>query len=474
MTILSRRYGSPCHPGEQDTGEQDVPRPCRVKRVTVLHPGYTDVANTLFTLPTPDGTQRDRIHHATLITACGIIAANRFDGWLATTAEGTTQVIPDEDGCVAAGTYYFHVPRTRIEAQATPNSTSLTLGEANFPQAISTTPATSSSPAAIADTAYPSAETPQPPKLSPSSPNLEYPIVPNFRCWRFPHRKMPDYWQPMADMDATQRHVDSCRVTLTGHPRAVDESHIIPASEAKWFVVNDMAQYGNLARRGGVDVADMSDNLICLRKDIHSLWDAAEFGIVPKHVGPAATALEWMLHVLSDNAETLRLYHNVPLHILTHPPEYLFARFAYDLFPKIIGLLQARSCWLKVSSGTDLPVTKLFSREECVKLASNQGPGRSTSPKKRKQKDDGDQRDEDEGDDDDSARTKRRRTSFDFSPDSAIGVLRDLDATEMSHRERDGDGDIKVASCTEDFVSFDDYGDDEDPTYHRGRQRRRS
>ncbi|KAK0260706.1 hypothetical protein LTR35_017964 [Friedmanniomyces endolithicus] len=476
MTILARFYGSPRHPGDQDTGEQDVPRPYRVKRVTVLHPGYTDVANTLFTLPTPDGIQRDRIHHATLMTACGIIASNRFDGWLSKTPEGTTQVVPDEEGCVAAGTYYFHVPRTPIEAQATHHFTSLAVAQAqNLPQAISTAPAPSSSQTAIADAAHPNTDPPRAPNLSPPLPNLEYPIVPNFRCWRFPHRDIPDHWQPMAGTDAAQGQVESCRVTLTSHPRAVDESHIIPASEAKWFVVNNMAQYGNLARRGGVDVADMSDNLIHLRRDIHSLWDAAEFIIVPKHVRSAAAALAWTLHALSDNAETLRLYHNVPLHTLSHPPEYLFARFAYDLFPKIIGLLQARSCWLKVSSGTDLPITKLFSHEECVKFAANQGPGRSTSPKKRKQKDDGDQREEDEGDDDDSAPTKQRRTSslLDSSPDSAVGGLRDLDTTKMPHSERDSDANTNVVSRVENFLYFGD-GDDHDPTHHRGRRRRRS
>lgn len=169
-------------------------------------------------------------------------------------------------------------------------------------------------------------------------------------------------------------------MSLTSHPRVLQKSHIIPITEKEWFNDNAMDQYGNLSGRGGQDVADMPLNILKFRADIHMLWDAMEFTIVPKNNPPA-----WTVHAMTENREALELYDNVPLHPLDRPAEFLFARFALDIFLKILGFLQTKhSRWLAVPRRDGGMKIRLFTPEECRSLSLHLGPGRGTSPGKSK------------------------------------------------------------------------------------------
>lgn len=137
----------------------------------------------------------------------------------------------------------------------------------------------------------------------------------------FPHRYLPRCWQETAEgADAHEGSLQPRRITLISHPRAIQNSHIIPASEKRWLAENDMHIYGNLSGRGGQDVADMSENIFKLRTDLHQLWDALEFSIVPKR-NTADNGALWTVHSMSEDRELLELYHNVPLQTLGRPPE---------------------------------------------------------------------------------------------------------------------------------------------------------
>ncbi|KAK3071173.1 hypothetical protein LTR53_009112 [Teratosphaeriaceae sp. CCFEE 6253] len=106
------------------------------KRIKLWHPGY-DNPEMLLMLPADDGRQRDHTPYAVFHAAGAIIANNRFDGWLSVSRDGTTRIEQDTD-LLKAGDYFFHVPGI----------------------------------------------------------DCPYPIVPNFRNWRFPHTQgLPVLWR---------------------------------------------------------------------------------------------------------------------------------------------------------------------------------------------------------------------------------------------------------------------------------------
>ena len=149
-----------------------------------------------------------------------------------------------------------------------------------------------------------------------------------------------------------------------------------------------MDEYGNLSGRGGQDVMDKSDNIIPFRADIHQLWDDYQFVVVPRRRRDGS--LTWTAHAMTNESEIIELYHRVPLHPLSAPAEYLFARLAYDIFPKILGFLQTgKPRWLLVPA-TDDPESlekRLCSGSECRNFTLAQGRGRSSSPTKRSRQD---------------------------------------------------------------------------------------
>ncbi|KAK5113825.1 hypothetical protein LTR62_003209 [Meristemomyces frigidus] len=395
---IRHHYPKPKHPLEQVISR-------RSSRIVVKHPGYFG-SERLLTLPASDGIQQDRAYHDVVHTACAIIADNHFDGWLSETRDGTNRVRQEQDGLLAAGTYYFHVPLQQAVIDATSSSVS----------------------------------------------KLDYPIVPNFRSWRFPHHHLPRYWQETEEgIEADEGSLQTCRITLTSHPRTLQNSHIIPASEKTWFADNGMDVYGNLSGRGGQDVADMSKNIIKLRTDLHQLWDASDFSVLPKRKFADDKAL-WTVHSMTEDRELLELYHNVPLHTLDRPPEFLFARFAMDIFPKMLGFLQTRHArFLAVPQVNGEVETRLFSGEECQAFGINQGRGRSTSPTKRPRTDTGGNGPADlEGE---SVRKRRWRSSErgTASFDSAVSGLVQSNVDEDRQRSRSrsmaSDASSSLAGC---------------------------
>ena len=74
------------------------------------HPGYAYPNDILLTLLAPDHPS-GRLHHLTALTACGIVAGNRFDGYFPTALNG--QAIENlPDSVLKGGDYWFHVPQS--------------------------------------------------------------------------------------------------------------------------------------------------------------------------------------------------------------------------------------------------------------------------------------------------------------------------------------------------------------------------
>ena len=93
------------HPDPHD--QQDVCLDQR-KRVQVRHPGYPDATNIILTLPAQDYATGG-LHYETVLTACGILTGNRWDGYLSKDREGPA--VPEvRSQLIAPGDYYFYLP----------------------------------------------------------------------------------------------------------------------------------------------------------------------------------------------------------------------------------------------------------------------------------------------------------------------------------------------------------------------------
>ncbi|KAI1194284.1 hypothetical protein F5X97DRAFT_311621 [Nemania serpens] len=229
------------------------------------HPGYHPPHDILLILPRLDrsSTPLQGVHYGTALTACQIIANNAFDGYLATDREGCKRVDfdLDYDDLLTGSDYWFFVPSV-------------------------------------------------PSNLNP------YPIVPSFRDWAFPHQRISRWPRPNHTANP-----DDHRCIITRTAGFVNQAHIIPAAEEKWFEINAMSQYGSHR-----DI-NQKHNKIALRHDLHFAFDTHLFAIVPKHNHYVVN----QLHATETSTiEFASSYHNYK--VVQQPrdviPEFLFARFA--------------------------------------------------------------------------------------------------------------------------------------------------
>lgn len=300
-----------------------MPSNASCQRITIKHPGYGR-GNTLFALPAREGAGAEgKAHYATVHTACAIISNNRYDGWLSSTLSGEPRTHPDFEGLVPAGIYYLHF-------EPDPNS--------------------------------------QP-----------YPVVPNFRAWAFPHNNLPSLWHRSAQEAATIEplaDIETC--LLTKKRLACENAHIIPTTEKQWFADNEMDQYSEFGGRIGQSEAHSLANLIRLRGDLRSLWDDSFFSILPKESqGGERGMTRWCAHSLVEEEELFTDHHNRRLESLAgRPAQYFYARFAWDIFPKLLGFLQgAQSRQLAFHRSDGVVEMRLFSPQECRRFTRGQRRG---------------------------------------------------------------------------------------------------
>lgn len=65
------------------------------------------------------------------------------------------------------------------------------------------------------------------------------------------------------------------------------------------------------------------------------MFDSRKLVFVPK-APSSSNATGWVVHTMVYSTDLLALYHNLQLHNISGiPREYLFARFAWTLFPEI-------------------------------------------------------------------------------------------------------------------------------------------
>ncbi|WPG98216.1 Hypothetical protein R9X50_00100300 [Acrodontium crateriforme] len=391
-------------------------------RIEIRHSGYQG-SNLLFDFPACDGPSRDHAHFTTVWLACSILINNKQDHWLSTSATGEPKVSATSDGLLPAGEYYLHVPDEG------------------------------------ADT------------------NEPFPIVPNFRSWHFPHRNMPSLWRAASQNDGsgvwhsglplTSTALESCRVTKK--TLEVDDAHIIPVQEKPWFALNEMGKYAGISSRSGETVADGSLNKIGLRCDGHRLWDKLYYTIVAREGAYGSDeTVAWYTQAITDGQELIEDWHGKRLQSLTgRPPEYLFARFAWNIFPRVYQFLQTGQKRRLVVWGLDgTSTTREYTTAECRQFMEGQGNSRSVTSKKRARRVTSSQADDHEpllsDEDDDVLSLSPDNSSCSGSDDSAVaGVPKERSMLSVTKNESE-------------FGRISHEGPYENPYEERGRKRHRT
>ncbi|KAI1153835.1 hypothetical protein F4825DRAFT_237023 [Nemania diffusa] len=354
----------------------DVPlrRPLRAlvhpkskRRIRIRHPGYSQYRGSedlLFQFAALDHvnepSSRDEIwgaHYGTVITACGIITNNAFDQvYLSKDVYGKEDATTYR-GILEHGDYWL-----QLRGRELPDPKDLT-------------------------------STPQDDEF------YQYPIVPSFWDWSFPHGKLPAEWlqqhNPPTQLQSTdneeeqdEEEVDRCY--LANLRIGVEKAHLVPTAHNIWMNQNEMDRYCDEPTSFPVD---SKRNIISLMTNLHTVFDSGAFVIVPKPwvssrnsgppsasttnsqsdtngqssvdsqpiinltpksnpiltANPASTAepqlYAFAVHVLSfhpDAKDFAKLYHNLtiqPKYIGEIARECLFARFAWAIFPFLNNFL---------------------------------------------------------------------------------------------------------------------------------------
>jgi hypothetical protein len=237
----------------------------------------------------------------------------------------------------------------------------------------------------------------------------DYPIVPTFAEWRFPHNSLPARWR----RDPTFNANNARRCRLSNAASLLEDAHIIPQNQAdeKWFNENGMAVYGPIQG---------STNTIRFKVDVHQHFDRKpKFAIVPKYNKMVAH----MFNSQSIEAcEAIELYHNVPVAIDEQSSYFLLARLGWTIFLLLEPFLRKgvkRRLLRKTEQGY---VVREEDAKSCTQAWLSARP-RSGSPSKRIRSDTAGRQDayvseiEDMSDWEDQQRgRKRRRRSSVYDP----------------------------------------------------------
>jgi len=218
-----------------------------------------------------------------------------------------------------------------------------------------------------------------------------YPVVLSFQDWKFP-RTIPDEWtRPYYDDPAVYTSQQS---TITGAVRARDitcrmsehftstqVAHLCPEHEKEWFLRNSMSVWNTDLTLDPDNLTNDLSNVVLLRSDLHTAFDNRKFVFYPK------SSEGFVTHMLEPSPDLTQLYHNRLLHpLLQCNPRFLYARFAWAIFPSLSGFFSKpgipKIVFMLKATGdrvewTEQEVTR--PEELRPKIASS----RSRSPKKR-------------------------------------------------------------------------------------------
>lgn len=330
------------------------PGPQERYKVHFRHPGYPDRHNILLGLWAWDH-EDGGIHYGLAHNACAIIANNRFDGYfsLSSNANAARITVAWDDVLPANTDYYFHVPGPLGEGGGG-NDDDDDDDVVNYNAGV-----------------------------------YVWPAVSCFQDWEFP-RSLPEVWKRWADTGpiprntAPQSQFPSAVLTrdivcqATGFSSATEVAHLVPEREQEWFTRNAMSRYNGDTTLDSRHLIRDIGNAMLLRCDIHKQFDDRIFVFFPK----AKDCV--VLHMLAPTPDIGLLYHNTGLPKLKCTPEFLFARFAWAIFPGLATFSFSNKPERFV--GRASPITRQFSDGSMNSSADAQrqaAASRSNSPKRR-------------------------------------------------------------------------------------------
>ena len=358
-------------------------------RVCFRHPHYRAPTNVLLDLLAPDGPDGG-LEYGFALTACAVIAGNRWDGFFTNEVDGTPLQFAHGD-IMPKGEYYF--------------------------------------------------------RIKGSTPEDPYPIIPTFREWPFPHNDLPPSWadsiqppSPTSGRSYAPSNFSTAIITqnitcrMSDFEEGTEAAHLCPRSELEWSRQNRMSIYNTSPSLPPDRILDDTANALLLRQDLHTQFDANKFVFVPKKGADTAGITCIVTHLLMPSRELGMLHHNARLKpILNVHPGFLFARFALAIF---------RFSEQFLTEGVDRNilgvdgVPKMVSGNDCKKLTART---RSQSPTKKSKRtlpddDDGGLMDTEVGQRD--YKRPRHDQSFRSSGTETVGsLLAGTDAVTASEEE---------------------------------------
>ncbi|MCJ1423921.1 hypothetical protein MMC29_001806 [Sticta canariensis] len=217
----------------------------------------------------------------------------------------------------------------------------------------------------------------------------KYAITPTFSNWTFPHDDLPYSWENFESPPKPASHPQQssslvCSMTL--NEEAVESAHLVPTAQLPWLNVNLMKLYTSVS---GVEKMKDVRNIVRLRSDVHTIFNAKKFTIVPKQG-------VLVVHTFDEDAlsEVYRLYHNVSLYQVEANVQFLFATFAYTVFKHLSLFLESGKSWNLRLVGEDVEKRECTS-QECAQYAEEtafQGRSRSASLEEAEETDEENQR----------------------------------------------------------------------------------
>ncbi|KAK1828560.1 hypothetical protein QBC39DRAFT_374571 [Podospora conica] len=259
--------------------------------VRIHHPDYDEDEDTLLTLRALDD---GGIDYDTTLAACAIVTGNTSDGFLTSTREALEPVARPVDGILRGTDYFFQLPQPDGHAREHP-----------------------------------------------------YPVVARFDDWIFPRRALPSPWREYRAPAAVNDATTSCRVS--GCEWAVQKAHIVPVSLRDWCSSVGLSTYitPGLYSQNSIDAPG---NIIRLRNDIHNVFDAKVFAVVPRRVyypptdeaggGGGDGDISLVVHVVTPHPDAYfhQTFHNQKIRPFAASIECLYVRFAWTLFsPHVLG-----------------------------------------------------------------------------------------------------------------------------------------
>ncbi|KAK9478041.1 hypothetical protein V1514DRAFT_352663 [Lipomyces japonicus] len=172
----------------------------------------------------------------------------------------------------------------------------------------------------------------------------KWPVMTCFKDWEFssflpPSRiRVPNAQQPAFSF-APSEIISSIRARdvycrITGHNTGTDVAHIISRAEKEWFENSGIRHWNWEKNLSKTSLLEDQANLMLLRADGQRAFDNKYLVLYPKDLSG------FYVHMLHYTSDLSVLNHNSKTHPLFNcQPKFLYARFAWALFPLITGFL---------------------------------------------------------------------------------------------------------------------------------------